>query len=142
MTTTRRKWWVWYGFALGCSLLVFALGDAGAGHGTYLPLIMFGAPLSFVPIVGILATPIWWAIVAWSLKTGRCVIAVVLMALHTCVIVFLWWFGTPGVYGEEGWTYFRQFAAFAPVWLWSGIVVHTVGVLVAWVLAIADWRRA
>ena len=58
MTTTRRKWWQWYGFTFGCVLLVFGFGDVGAGHGTYLPLMLFGAPLSIVPVIGVLAAPV------------------------------------------------------------------------------------
>jgi len=141
MTTTRRKWWPWYGFAFGCVLLVFAFGDAGAGHGTDLPLLLFGAPFSLVPVVGVLAAPIWWAIVGWSLKDQR-LIAVPVMVVHTCAIVLLWWFGNPWVSREDEWRSFHRFEEFAPVWLWSGIAVHAVGVVVAWVLAIADWRRA
>lgn len=141
MTTTRRKWWQWYGFTFGCVLLVFGFGDVGAGHGTYLPLMLFGAPLSIVPVIGVLAAPIWWAIVGWSLKDQR-LIAVSAMAVHTCAIVLLWWFGSPWETREDEWTYFHRFEEFAPVWLWSGIAVYTVGVLAAWVLAIAYWRRA
>ena len=144
MPTTRatdRNRWPWYGFAFGCVLLVFAFGDAGAGHGTDLPLMVFGAPLSLVPVVGVLAAPLWWALVGWSLTDQR-LIAVPAMMVHTCAIVLLWWFGSPWVSRDDEWRYFRRFEEYAPVWLWSGIALHLGGVLLAWLIAIRDWRRA
>jgi hypothetical protein len=136
-----RNRWPWYGFAFGCILLVFAFGDAAAGHGTDLPLIVFGAPLSIVPVVGVLAAPIWWTVVGVSLKDRR-LIAVPVLAVHTSAVVLLWWFGSPSVSRDDEWRYFHRFEEYAPVWLWSGIALHVAGVLVAWLIAIRNWRRA
>ena len=55
----------------GLVLLGFGWASAGAGHGTYLPVIVFGAPLSVVPVLGLFAAPVWWGLVAYVLGRWR-----------------------------------------------------------------------
>ena len=137
----RRTHWPWYGFAFGCVLFVFAFGSFGAGHGSYLPLALFAAPISLVPLVGLFSAPVWWAVVGWTLKDAHRVAQVLLMALHTCAMGLILWFGTPGESGSEQWRYFAKTQGVMPVWLWSGIIVYAIGLFVAWLLVLMPPRR-
>lgn len=49
------------GLLAGIALLSLAFACAGAGHGTYLPFGVFGAPLSLVPRVWLVSPVIMWA---------------------------------------------------------------------------------
>ncbi len=50
------------GFLIGLILTACAFLLAGAGHGTYAPLVAAASFLAFVPILGIFGTPFLWAI--------------------------------------------------------------------------------
>ena len=52
------------GLALGCALFIFDFGAVGMGHGTYLPITIYGAPLSVVPVGWMLGAPFWWTALA------------------------------------------------------------------------------
>jgi len=53
----------------GIVLTLLALGAAGAGHGTYLPIAVFGAPFSLLSVTGgILGTLVMWP--AIGIMTG------------------------------------------------------------------------
>jgi hypothetical protein len=54
------------GFMIGCCLSMFAALLAGAGHGTYVPLVVSSSVLVFLPGIGIrvafFAAPVLWAV--------------------------------------------------------------------------------
>ena len=50
------------GLGFGIVLTFESLGLAGAGHGTYAPLVFVSSFFAFVPILGLFAAPLLWAI--------------------------------------------------------------------------------
>jgi len=66
--------------------------------------------------------------------------AAIMMALHTVAVGVILFFGTPMEHGDDRWEYFSKTERIMPVWLWSGIAVYIVGLLVAWVATIGSWR--
>jgi hypothetical protein len=124
--------WPWYGFAFGCILFVFAFGSAGAGHGTYLPFAIFAAPVSLIPRVGLFSAPVWWAAVGWTLKHQQIWLSASSMIIHTAAVGLVLSLGTPGNLFGERWWYFRRTERAMPLWLWSGIVVYLMGVVLVW----------
>lgn len=143
---TQRTRWPWFGFWFGCVLLVFAVGSMGAGHGSYLPVSLFGAPLSLLPTIGFFAAPVWWAVIGWMLKTERRRGLTLLLAIHTGAIALVLWLGNPFEPGTEQWRHFADTQRAQAVWLWSGIVLYSAGLVVAWLSAlkpgVSDARRA
>jgi hypothetical protein len=131
---SERSRWPWYGLAFGCVLFVFAFGSAGAGHGSYLPLTIFAAPLSLIPFIGLFSAPVWWAAVGWLLKQQRTWVAALTMMLHGGAVGLILWLGTPGEPGNEQWRYFRATEQIMPLWLWSGIVIYGMGVATTWLV--------
>jgi hypothetical protein len=127
---------MWFGLAFGCVLLVFGFGSAGMGHGTYLPLAIYGAPLSIIPILGMFIAPVWWAAMGWVLSSRRRRTSVVMLILHMIAVGLFLWFGTPTEQGEERWTYFVRAEHYLPLWLWGGISTYVAGLLVAWTVTI------
>ena len=140
MTDGSNKRWPWLGLAYGCVLLAFGAGNAGAGHGTYLPFGIYGAPLSIVPIVGMFIAPAWWGIVGKMLALRQREVSVTMMSLHTIAVGLVLAFGTPMESGDDRWKYFGEAERIMPVGLWSGIVFYVVGLLVAWRATISLWR--
>jgi hypothetical protein len=50
------------GLFLGVVLTVESLVFAGAGHGTYAPLVFTGSVLALIPFLGLVAGPMLWAL--------------------------------------------------------------------------------
>ena len=134
---TRDRRWTWLGIAYGCALLVFGVGSAGMGHCSYLPLAISAAPVSIVPVVGILLAPVWWGAVGMMLTARWRGTAVSMMVLHTCAVGLILWLGTPDEPGSQQWEYFAETQRSMPIWLWSGAVVYVFGQAVAWMAAVA-----
>lgn len=49
------------GMSLGVVLTVEALAFAGAGHGTYAPLVFTASIAALIPVLGLFAGPLLWA---------------------------------------------------------------------------------
>jgi hypothetical protein len=130
----RRFSWPLCGLAFGCVLFVFAFGSAAGGHGSYLPFMMFGAPASLVPVLGLFAAPAWWAGIGWRLQQGKLSSTMLAMTLHIVTVVAVLWLGSPMEPGAEQWRYFRDVRAVMPQWLWSGFVVYIIGQATVWCL--------
>ena len=124
----------WIGFAYGWALFLLAFISAGAGHGSYLPAALFGAPLSLIPTAGFFVAPIWWAIVGRLLGQPMRLPAIILMTVHVVAVGLLLWLGNPAEPGDEQWRYFWQAERAIPPALWGGIGLYATGQVVAWVL--------
>jgi len=126
----------WFGFAYGCVLLFFAFASAGAGHGSFLPFAIYGAPVSILPEVGLFAAPIWWALVGGVLARRNRRTAALMMAVHGAAVGMVLWLGTPGEPGNEQWEYFRRTELVIPGVLWGGIAIYLIGQVIAWMVTI------
>jgi hypothetical protein len=62
------------GFVYGVFLSVFAFAYSGGGHGTYVPMLVFTAPLVFSGYVAaVFLTPFLWLVMGIALSgTGKC----------------------------------------------------------------------
>jgi len=133
---TRKAGFACLGFFYGAALFVFGIASAGAGHGSYLPVSLFAAPLSVIPVAGIFVAPIWWTVVWYVLGQRRRLPAFGLLAMHALATGLLLLLGSPWEPGEEQWRYFRQAARLAPAVVWGGLVVYAAGQVAAWYLVI------
>jgi len=52
---SRAARFTFAGLGYGVVPFVFAFICAGAGHGSYLPFAIFGAPFSLIPVAGLFA---------------------------------------------------------------------------------------
>jgi hypothetical protein len=128
--------WIWLGLIYGCALFAFAAVDSGFGHGTYLPFGIYGAPISIVPFVGMLAPPFWWGMLGYLIASRQRGGAATMLAIHTIAVAVVLWLGTPMECGTERWTYFSKAERAMPIWLWSGMAMYVIGQLVAWTVTI------
>ena len=127
----RNRRWMWLGFLFGCTLFFFGFGAAGMGHGTFLPLAIYGAPLSAVPFLGMIIAPPWWTAVGWTISYQRRGAAATMVGAHLLAVGLFLWFGTPMEHGEDQWTYFTRAERSLPVWIWGGLTIYSVGLLLA-----------
>ena len=74
--------WTLVGLVFGCVLFIFGVGAAGVGHGTYLPMAIYGAPFSAVPFAGMFVTPVWWTALGWTISSRRRTVALELLAAN------------------------------------------------------------
>ena len=70
-SSTNAWAWGFAGLIAGGILTVCAMIAAGAGHGTYLPLVLFFGPLAFVPAVAIFAGSPLYGIYAFKLSRSN-----------------------------------------------------------------------
>jgi hypothetical protein len=59
---------------------------------SYLPFLLFGAPLSLVPLVGLFVALVWWTAITWTLKERFRRLALLMMVAHSCVVLLVLWF--------------------------------------------------
>lgn len=120
------------GFIFGMVLWLVALFCAGGGHGTYLPLGIFGAPLSFVPVIGIVGPPVVWTAIGFVLgnapKREARITAVGVQALSAAAVVFA---GTPFEGATEQWSYLAGASRQIGPIIIGGVVIYGLGVAVA-----------
>ena len=117
--------WTLLGLLSGCVLFIFGFGAAGMGHGTYLPLAIYGAPFSVVPFAGPFITPVWWAALGWTISSRRRAVALGLLAAHIIGAALFVGFGTPDEPREVQWKYFDRVQHFSPVFLWAGLASYS-----------------
>lgn len=111
--------WTLVGLVFGLVLFVFGIGALGIGHGTFLPMAVYGAPFSAVPFAGMLAAPFWWTALGWAISSRRSKLALAMLALNLAgagVFVLL---GTPMEHGEDQWRYFEHTKRVLPFWVWG-----------------------
>jgi hypothetical protein len=138
----RSLRWVLAGFGYGVLLFFFGFICAGAGHGSYLPLAVFGAPLSLLdPAAGLFAGPVLWLVcgVLFGLPARRGWI-VALLALHLMGVGAVLWFGNRFEGVKEQWESFGTAREFVPAALWGGLLVYVAGQVVAWKAALSQGR--
>ena len=128
----KRSRWIWVGLLYGILLSIYGFACAGFGHGTYLPLMMIGAPLSLIPFLGSFVAPILWSLVGWLLGAGYNRPARIVLILHEISLAMILLLGNPMEPGGEQWNYFKRYANFNPIELWGGLVLYGWGQLVAW----------
>jgi hypothetical protein len=126
------------GLAYGVVLFLFAFVCVGAGHGSYLPFAIFGAPLSLIhPVAGLFAAPVLWALFGFLMgRTERRMAPAALLLLHLVGVLAVLSFGNSFESKEEQWEYFRKAVRFVPGALWGGFGVYPVGQVVTWTLVV------
>src|SRR5262245_43956255 len=98
------------GIVSGVLLWLLALFCAGGGHGTYLPIAVFGAPLSLLPGVWLVSPLIMWPLFGvtaarrWRLTMG------VLVLSHVLGVAAGALYGTPMESSQEQWRYLANAA--------------------------------
>jgi hypothetical protein len=112
----------WYGLAFGVVLSAFALESAGVGHGSYLPSMIFAAPLSILPPIGLFAPPPFWAVIGWMLRAQSRRVAILILSVHTAAAALMLLMDMSSTHRltDLG---------------MLGIVVYALGLMAAWTLA-------
>jgi hypothetical protein len=121
-------------------LFIFGFGAAGMGHGTYLPLYIYGAPFSVVPLAGMFVTPVWWTALCWTISSRRKTVALGLLAAHIIGAALFVICGTPAEPGEDQWKYFDRMQATFPVQIWGGLASYS-AILILFLNAAFSIRR-
>jgi len=132
------------GVAYGVILLFGARASLDQDLGSALPALLVAAPLSFVPNLGIYATPVWWGVAGWlSARPSRRAF-VAFMVLHT-VSVLVFWIFVVGVrfdlIARVPRLYFTALADRFPGVVWRTLGLYAAGQVVAWIGAFTP-RRA
>lgn len=93
------------GCAFGVLLWLLALFCTGGGHGTYLPIAVFGAPLSLIPGIGLLSPLIMWSLSGVAVARRWQAALAVLVFSHASGVAAAVLLGTPFESSDEQWTY-------------------------------------
>ncbi len=117
--------WTLVGLVFGCVLFIFGFGAFGMGHGTFLPMAIYGAPFSAVPFAGMFATPVWWTALGWTISSRRRIVARGLLAANIIGAALFVIFGTPVEPGEDQWKYFDQTQSAFPLRVWGGLASYS-----------------
>ena len=120
------------GLAFGGLLMAGSFVLAGSGHGSYLPLAVTGAPLSWVPGAGFVAPLLRWGALGHLLAGGKRTLAIVVLGAHTLAVLGCLQFGSPYEPGAQQWEYFERAQRLAPVALWATLGLYIVGLAAAW----------
>jgi hypothetical protein len=108
----------------GCVLFIFGVGALGMGHGTFLPMAIYGAPFSVVPFAGMVVTPVWWTALGWTVSSHRRTLALGLLAANVIGAALFVLLGTPMENGEDQWRYFDRAQATLAIWVWGGFASY------------------
>jgi hypothetical protein len=93
------------GCASGVVLWLLALFCAGGGHGTYLPIAVFGAPLSLIPGIALVSPLIVWSLSGVAVaRRWRPALAVLVLS-HASGVAAAMLLGTPFENSDDQWTY-------------------------------------
>lgn len=120
------------GLTFGGLLMVGSFVVAGGGHGSYLPLALTGAPLSWVPGAGIVAPMLLWGTLGHLVASGNRAFAILLLSGHTLAVLACLQLGNPYEPGAQQWEYFARTQRLAPVPLWATLGLYIVGLAAAW----------
>jgi hypothetical protein len=122
MTTLRRTAWFSVGFGYGILLGTVAFLCAGLGHGTYIPVDVSSAPLSFVGTnVAFLSPPITWGILLLLVTHRRryFVVGLVIHYLSALAAVFAM---------HDEWSYVYKVPGLFSLWL----IIYVGGQVFVW----------
>lgn len=124
------------GGVFGCVLAVLGVFGAASGHGSYLTLSLAAAPLSWVPVVAIVAAPALWAGLGVLVRDGNRRTAGLILGGHTVASVGTMVFGNPAEPGVEQWAAFGRALRIAPVLVLPGALLYILGLCMAWSLVL------
>lgn len=120
------------GLVFGGLLMVGSFVVAGGGHGSYLPLAVTGAPLSWVPGAGVVAPLLLWGALGHLLSAGKRTLAIVVLGAHTLAVLACLQFGSPYEPGAQQWEYFERARRLMPVTLLATLGLYVMGLAAAW----------
>jgi len=130
------------GLCFGIALWLLGLLCAGAGHGTYLPLSLSGAPLSLLPGLWFVAPLLLWTIAGMALRTHRNGPRVVVLVVHLAGIATVLLIGTPFERPTEQWNYFTNAHRQIGVFVDAALLVHVAAVTVLTYITVRDSHLA
>jgi hypothetical protein len=120
------------GLTFGGLLMVGSFVVAAGGRGSYLPLALTGAPLSWVPGAGIVAPMLLWGTLGHLVASGKRAFALLVLSGHTLAVLACLQLGSPYEPGARQWEYFARTQRLAPVALWATLGLYIVGLAAAW----------
>ena len=132
----------------GAGLLVLAALLTGGGHGTYLPLLIFGAPLTFVGgWLSFLSIIVLWATIGFVLGAYRRPIAPsIVLLLHLVSVGVILARGSGFESAEEQWEHLARVQVYAGESVKTAFGVYASGQIAAWgflvVRALLQRRRS
>ena len=128
----------------GLVLCVIGLLATGWGHGTYLPVAVFGAPFGVLPgPLGLFACLAWWPAVAFAIGASRRPwMAIALLLIHAAAVAAMLVFGTPFESADEQWRYYERARMHYGALLFTGWVVYVVGQATAWSMVLLRWSSS
>ena len=121
------------GFAFGTVLWIVGFGAIRAGHGAYIPLSVFGAPLSLIPVVGLFAAPFQWAWIGWALRQDS---ARQVLAIHVAGVLFTLALDSFHELGGSQRGYRENALMVIPGPILAGYALYLIGQVLAWGMAI------
>lgn len=98
------------GCASGVVLWLLAMFCTGGGHGTYLPIAVFGAPLSLIPGVWLVSPLVIWPLVGIAVDRRWRFALLVLALSHASGVGAAVMLGTRFEGPDEQWTYLANAA--------------------------------
>lgn len=98
------------GCASGAVMWALAMICSGAGHGSYLPVAVFGAPLSFIPGISLVSPLVVWPLVGVAVDRRRRLTMLAVAILHACGVGAAIGLGTPFESSDEQWSYLAHVA--------------------------------
>ncbi len=120
------------GLIFGALLMVGSFVVAAGGHGSYLPLAVAGAPLSWVPGAGIVAPVLLWGALGHLLAGGKRTFATLVLGGHTLAALACLQFGSPYEPAAQQWENFARAQRLSPVLLPATLGLYVVGLAAAW----------
>ena len=125
----------------GLVLCVIGLLAAGWGHGTYLPIAVFGAPFGILlDPLALFACLVWWPVVGFTIGASRRPwIAIVLLLTHASAVVAMLVFGTPWESADDQWLYYDRARVHYGAMLFTGWVVYVIGQAIGWSMVLVRW---
>lgn len=108
------------------------MASTGGGHGSYLTLSLAAAPVSWVPLLGVVGAPALWAGLGVLVRDGKRRVAGLILGGHTVASVSTLALGSPVEPGSAQWASFVQAQRVVPVLVWAGVLLYVLGLCVAW----------
>jgi hypothetical protein len=127
------------GLASGVLLWLVAVFCAGGGHGTYLPIAVFGAPLSLLPGVWLVSPLIMWPLFGVALARRWRLTFGVLLLSHVLGVVAGAIYGTPVESPQEQWSYLANAARQIGPIIVIAFVLYAAAIAAMIYLAVGAW---
>jgi hypothetical protein len=116
------------GCASGIVLWLLALLCTGGGHGTYLPIAVFGSPLSFVPGVWLVSPLLVWSLGGVVVARRWRLASVVMFVLHATGVAAALALGTPFEGPREQWSYLANAMRQVGVMVLAAFILYGLGI--------------